>query len=99
MSEQEETIRNGGPIPPGKHTLMIGYGGPETIHMPLNTKVYPPPVLLTEDRVREIVRAVLDTVFPTEQDGTLNTHRHRRVRQFDEDGTEWVGVLYAVKKE
>jgi hypothetical protein len=53
---------------------------------------------LTEERIREIVAEAIRKVLYPDQDGIV-THEHRRVRQWDETGTEWRGVLYRVEKE
>lgn len=53
---------------------------------------------LTEERLRTIVAETIQRVLYPETDSTV-THQHRRVRAWDEDGTEWRGVLYRVEKE
>lgn len=50
------------------------------------------------DHLRQVVAEAIRKVLYPDTDG-LVTHQHRRIRQWDEDGTEWRGVLYRVEKE
>lgn len=54
---------------------------------------------LTEDDIRALVEEAVHKALYPEQDGLVDTRQHRRVRQWDENGTEWRGVLYRVSKE
>lgn len=61
--------------------------------------VEPPPPTLNGtdiDIIRALVKTAVDKALHPEQDGTINPYRHRRIRQIDEDGTEWHGLLYPV---
>lgn len=75
--------------------------------MPLSYPVSIPPAQTSgtldltpygEEKLREIVAETIQRVLYPEQDGVV-THQHRRVRQWDENGDEWRGVLYKVEKE
>lgn len=53
--------------------------------------------------VQSVVRKVLEEdareISENKAFQPVSTHRHRRVRQFDETGKEWRGVLYPVDKD
>ena len=66
-------------------------------HPPI--RLAPAPEPLTEERMRQIVTETMMRVLYPEQDGSSVSHQHRRVRQWDEDGVEWRGVLYKVERE
>jgi hypothetical protein len=53
---------------------------------------------LTKADIRKMVRKAVRKALHGESDGIVNAYEHRRVRQWDEDGTEWRGVLYRVQK-
>lgn len=73
------------------------YHGPDWDY--LHDRQLPPaPAPLIEERIREIVAEAMHKALYPEQDG-LVSHQHRRVRQWDENGVEWRGVLYRVERE
>lgn len=89
----------------GTTNLLAGWNG--GAQMPLSYPVSIPPAQVSgtldltpygEESLREIVAETIQRVLYPEQDGVV-THQHRRVRQWDENGDEWRGVLYKVEKE
>lgn len=54
------------------------------------------PRYMTEEQARTMICEEVHRALYPEQDGIVGAHRHRRIKQIDEDGTEWRGVLYPV---
>lgn len=81
---------------PSRHDL--AYAAKRLEHFAKEASLDSDAQVLTEERLCEIIAETIQRVLYPESGG-LVTHQHRRVRQWDEDGTEWRGVLYRVEKE
>ncbi|MGH2478071.1 MAG: hypothetical protein ACRDHW_00230 [Ktedonobacteraceae bacterium] len=77
---------------PRRHTL--DYAAQRLAHFAEESRT----PALTEERLREIVAETIKSVLYPARDGVV-THQHMRVRQWDEHGVEWRGVLYKVEAE
>lgn len=100
LARHEEKDKNelatGGVI---EHPPLLGReSGPEWVTHPLTLTVQPTRDPITEERLRAIIVETIKQMLYPESDGVV-THRHRRVKMWDEHGDEWCGVLYWREKE